>query len=82
MSTLRKTTYLLLFYNSTFCFQSESCVFSFVNFGNLSAFQMIFVKQKPKFLERPIRKERVPREPIKTKKETSKLRKARENARD
>ena len=29
---------------------------------------MIFVKQKPKFLERPIRKERVPREPIKTKK--------------
>ena len=43
---------------------------------------MIFVKQKPKFSERPIRKERIPREPIRTKKETSKLRKARENARD
>ena len=43
---------------------------------------MIFVKQKPKFSERPIRKERKPREPIRTKKETSKLRKARENARD
>lgn len=47
-----------------------------------SAIWARFKNQKPKFSERPIRKARIPREPIRTKKETSKLRKARENARD